>query len=204
MKYLSFDIEATGLHESCHIIEFACIPFDTETMTFEEDLKLDFLVKCPPFEELKPDLDKWVIDNLEELINKAHNEGLTSAQFRSKMISYVEDRKVKDYFENKRITLFGKSMNSIDIPFLSRDLGWDFMRTRFHHRTLDLTSFCKGLVDMGLLPTDSDSGSVLMDYFGLGEVAHTALEDAKNTAILYMKLLKKFVHLKDLMEAPND
>jgi DNA polymerase III epsilon subunit-like protein len=34
-----------------------------------------------------------------------------------------------------------------------------------------------------------DSGTPLMNYFGMGEVAHTALEDAVNTAKLYMKLL---------------
>ena len=37
-----------------------------------------------------------------------------------------------------------------------------------------------------------DSGSNLMNYLNMGEVAHTALEDAKNTAIMYLKLLDKF------------
>ncbi len=196
MKYLSFDLEATGLYESAHIIEFACIPFDSENRSFRDDLTLNFLVKCPSFEELEPHLDPWVIEHNKTLIEKAHKTGLTLPQFRKKMIDYVENRNVRDYFEDEQIVLFGKSMNSIDIPFLSRDLGWDWIRKHFSHRVLDLTSFCKGLVDMNLLPKNSDSGSVLMEYFKMGEVAHTALEDAKNTAILYFHLLDKFKNLK--------
>jgi len=30
MKYLSFDIEATGLAEHCLMIEFAMVPFDAD------------------------------------------------------------------------------------------------------------------------------------------------------------------------------
>jgi hypothetical protein len=131
MRYLSFDIEATGLHESAYIIEFACIPFDAVEREFNEDLKLHFFVKCPSFDELAPDLNPWVVEHNEQLIRKAHDTGLTMPQFRKTMIEYVENQKVKDYFNNEQIILFGKSMNSIDIPFLSRDLGWDWVRKHF-------------------------------------------------------------------------
>ncbi|MBT6326324.1 MAG: hypothetical protein HOJ35_10175, partial [Bdellovibrionales bacterium] len=37
-------------------------------------------------------------------------------------------------------------------------------------------------------PDDCISGSSLTNYFGMGDVAHTALEDAVNTAQLYLNM----------------
>ena len=45
---------------------------------------------------------------------------------------------------------------------------------------------------MGLLEPGMDSGNKLMEYFKMGDVAHTALEDAVNTAQMYFHLLDKF------------
>jgi oligoribonuclease (3'-5' exoribonuclease) len=192
MKYLSIDIEATGLAENCQIIEFAMVPFDTKFKRLEENLARTTYVHCPSFEDLKPSLDKWVIDHNEKLIRKAHQDGLSHSEFKNWLTKYLESPEVKDYFENQKIVLFGKSMTAIDLPFMTRDLGWDFMRKYFHHRNLDLSGFGYGLIDMGILPQGMDSGTNLMNHLGMGEVAHTALEDAKNTAIMYLKLLDKY------------
>ncbi|MBL7666015.1 MAG: hypothetical protein JNM93_12845 [Bacteriovoracaceae bacterium] len=188
MRYLSFDIEATGLNEHDLIIEFACVPFDTK-LGIEKSLAFHYFIQCPAFEILKPRLDPWVIQHNEKLIRKANETGLTIPAFQKKIKEYLESEAITTYFNKEKVVLFGKSMNSIDLPFLNRDLGWDFMRKYFHHRMLDLTCFAKGLVDLGKLPKDGDSGSVLMKHFGMGAVAHTALEDAVNTAELYLKIL---------------
>jgi oligoribonuclease (3'-5' exoribonuclease) len=192
MKYLSFDIEATGLEENALIIEFAMIPFCSETKTLEESLAKQFYVQCPSFEELKPNLNEWVIKNNETLIRKAHAEGVTLTEFKNILQNYVDSDEVKKYFNNQRIVLFGKSISAIDLPFLNRDLGWEWMNKYFHHRNLDLSCFTMGLIDMGLLEKGMDSGSKLMEFLGMGEVCHTALEDAVNTAKMYFKLLEKF------------
>tara|TARA_Y100000296_G_scaffold7892_1_gene9350 strand:- start:763 stop:1344 length:582 start_codon:yes stop_codon:yes gene_type:complete len=189
MKYLSFDIEATGLEKHDLIIEFAMIPFCAKTREFNEDLKKHFFIKCPSFDELKPNLNEWVIENNKELIDTAHKEGIEIDQFKSELTNYFESKEVIDYFENQKITLFGKSMNAIDLPFLNRDLGYDYMRKYFNHRVLDLSSIAYALIDMGLLPSECESGSKLMRHLGFGEVAHTALEDAINTAKMYFKML---------------
>lgn len=192
MKFLSIDIEATGLGEDCQIIEFAMIPFDTQFKRLEDSLARSVYVHCPSFEDLKPTLDPWVIEHNEKLIRKAHNEGLTHNEFRNFLKTYLESKEVREYFGTQKIVLFGKSMSAIDLPFLTRDLGWEFMRKYFHHRNLDLSSLGYGLIDLGYLPQGMDSGTNLMNHFGMGAVAHTALEDARNTAIMYLKLLDKY------------
>ncbi len=189
MRYLSFDIEATGLKEDCYLIEFAAVPIDAETREIRDDLTFHTFVSCPTFESLKENLDPWVIENNEELINKANKTGVTLEGFKEKLSGYLNDPRVKDFFESKKVVLFGKSINAIDLPFMNRDLGWDWMRDNFSHRTFDFTTFCYGLVDMGVLPQGMESGSKLMEFLGMGEVAHTALEDAVNTAKMYFHSL---------------
>ncbi len=189
MKYLSFDIEATGLDEKDLIIEFAMIPFCATTRQFNESLKRHYYVKCPSFEDLKPQLNPWVIEHNKELIEKAHQQGIEVSKLKEELVNYFEDKEVYEYFENKKVTLFGKSVNAIDLPFMNRDLSWDFMRKYFNHRVLDLSCVVYSLIDMGVLPSACESGSELMKHLGYGEVAHTALEDSINTAKMYFKLL---------------
>lgn len=197
MKYLSIDIEATGLGENCQIIEFAMIPFDTQFRRLEDSLARTTFVHCPSFEDLKPTLDPWVIEHNEKLIRKAHQDGLSHSEFKEWLRTYLESKEVREYFGTQKIVLFGKSMTAIDLPFMNRDLGWEFMRKYFHHRNLDLSGLGYALIDLGLLPQGMDSGTNLMNHLGMGDVAHTALEDAKNTAIMYLKLLDKFGAKKD-------
>lgn len=192
MKYLSIDIEATGLAENCQIIEFAMVPFDTQFKRLEESLARTTYVHCPSFEDLKGSLDPWVVEHNEKIIRKAHAEGKTLNEFKDWLEKYLLSPEVRQYFGTQKIVLFGKSMTAIDLPFLTRDLGWDFMRKYFHHRNLDLSGFGYGMIDMGILPMGMDSGSNLMNHLGMGDVAHTALEDAKNTAIMYLKLLDMY------------
>jgi len=191
MKYLSFDLEATGLREDDLIIEFACVPFCTTTRTIEEGLYYHSFIHCPPFEELKKDLDPWVIENNEGLIKKANNTGLNIDDFKKQLQNYLCNKEIKEYFGEDKITLFGKSMAAIDLPFLNRDLGWNWMREYFQHRQLDLSSVAYSLIDLGHLPISCQSGSNLMSEFGMGTVAHTALEDAINTAKIYLKIIER-------------
>ncbi|OFZ22189.1 MAG: hypothetical protein A2202_03770 [Bdellovibrionales bacterium RIFOXYA1_FULL_36_14] len=192
MKYLSIDIEATGLGAQDLMIEFAMIPFCSETHSFENKLAKNFLIQCPSFEILKPNLDNWVIEHNQELINKAHTTGISLNKLKNELECWLQSEEVKNYFSpnpKNKITIFGKSLNAIDLPFLNRDLGFEFMRQYFNHQTLDLSSVVMGLVDMKKLPKECLSGSELMKHFNLGDVSHTALEDAINTAKLYFKLL---------------
>ena len=192
MKYLSFDLEATGLEENAYIIEFAMVPIDASSKTIKEDFGKQFFVKCPSYEELEPNLNPWVKEHNKELIVKAHNDGVTIEAFKKILEDYLASDEIKTFFDNKRPVLFGKSISAIDLPFMTRDLGWEWMNKHFHHRNLDLSCYTMGLIDMGLLEKGMDSGAKLMEHLGLGEVEHTALEDAVNTAKMYFMLLDRY------------
>lgn len=191
MRYLSFDLEATGLEENALIIEFAMVPFDAKEGKIYRDLEKHFYIKCPSFQELEPNLNPWVKENNKELINIAHKQGISKESFKSEMEAYLNSSEVKSFFNNEKVVLFGKSISAIDLPFLNRDLGWEWMNKHFHHRNLDLSCFTLGLIDMGKLEKGMDSGAKLMNYLNMGEVSHTALEDAINTAKMYLELLKR-------------
>lgn len=193
MRYLSFDIEATGLAQDDLIIEFAMVPFDTNEDEIPLSMAKHFYIQCPSFESLKPRLDPWVIEHNKGLIEKAHRDGITMAEFKEELRSYALAPEISEYFKDSprgKIILFGKSMNAIDLPFMNRDLGWDFMREYFHHQVNDLSSVAFGMIDMGLIPKECASGSGMMKYLKMGDVAHTALEDAINTVRMYLDLIK--------------
>lgn len=191
MKYLSIDIESTGLKEYDWMIEFAMIPFCTETRTVEKSLKRHFFIKCPSFKELKADLDIWVIENNYRLICTAHKEGLEKLSFKEQMTEYFMSKDVLNYFDHKKIILFGKSLNAIDLPLMTRYLGYNYMRHHFHHQVLDLSSIVMLLVDRKKLPVGCLSGSFLMEYFKMGKVAHTAMEDAMDAIQIYLKVMEE-------------
>jgi len=196
MRYLSIDIESTGLNQDDLIIEFAMIPFCTERKDFEHSLARHFYVQCPPYETLLPRLDPWVANHNEKLIRKANQEGISLSKFKAAMEAYVICDEVIEYFnkdEKNKIVLFGKSLNAIDLPFLNRDLGWTFLRQHFHHQVLDLSGVSRALTDIKILPSDCVSGSGLMRYLGMGDVAHTAMEDAVNTAKMYLSMMERLV-----------
>lgn len=192
MKYLSFDIEATGLEKDALIIEFGMVPFDAQKGSIETTLQKHFYIECPSYEELEENLNPWVRENNNTLIQKAHNHGISIADFKLELERYLNSKDVVEYFEHQRIVLFGKSISAIDLPFLNRDLGWEWMNKHFHHRNLDLSCYTLGLIDMGKLEKGMDSGAKLMEFLDMGDVCHTALEDAINTAKMYLKLLDKF------------
>lgn len=191
MRYLSFDIEATGLEDHDYIIEFGAVPFDTEERKIYTDESFHCFIKCPPFEELKPKLNPWVVNNNKKLIEKAASTGQTLKEFKQNLEDYLQSKFLKEFFNGEKIVLFGKSLNAIDLPFLNRDLSREWMSKFFHHRTLDLSSSTLTLIDSGHLEPGLDSGSKMMEYFEMGEVSHTAKEDAINTARMYFKVLDK-------------
>jgi len=191
MNFLSIDLEATGLKENDFVIEVGVVPLSTDENIIHDHLSFHSYVKCPNLESLRPHLDEWVIEHNSELIEKAHQSGATIQKFKEDLINYLNSPGVSKLFNfpKEKIVLLGKSLNAIDLPFLTRDLGWQFMREHFHHQVIDISSITRFLIDSGHLPQECISGSELSNHLNLGEVSHTALEDAIQTAQQYFSLL---------------
>jgi hypothetical protein len=196
-KYLSIDTEATGLTEECVLIQLAFVPIDTEKKVVARELGIEWLVHCKSFEELKPSLNSWVVENNEELIRDAHAKGVDHPTLTKEVTAYLQSPGIKAFFGDSRPIFLGKSLSALDIPLLTRTFSPDFMRKFFHHHTLDVTCVARALVDSGLLPSGTESSGKLMKHFGLREEpAHTALSDALDMAEIYLKILELLKPIK--------
>lgn len=191
MKYLSFDIETTGLDDDAIIIEFACIPVDVETRSIRKDLSFHTYLKCPHSSEIQDKLSDWVKENNTGLIDKASQEGISKEEFIEKFHKYITSSEIVEFFDKKKPSLMGKSMTGLDIPLIIRDYGRDkFLNKYFSHRTLDLSGVAQAISDMGMLPEGCVGSSSLAKFFGLGDdVNHTALEDSIDVAKMYFGIL---------------
>jgi DNA polymerase-3 subunit epsilon len=188
-RYLSIDTETTGLHLDCHLIEVAFLPVDSESTEIDHRLGKETFVQCPPFEELKPTLNSWVIQHNEGLIRKANATGITPEAFKKWVQDYFESPAIKEFFKGERPPMLGKSLSALDIPILTRYLGKDMMDKYFHHHTVDITSVARALVDSGVLPKGSEGTTKLVQFFQMKSSArHTAMSDAVDMAEIYLKI----------------
>ena len=189
-KYLSIDLEATGLEENDLIIEFAAVPVCSDTKRVDHQNSFHTFVECPSFEDLLPNLNPWVAENNKTLIMKSHEEGISLENFKNQFFDYLKSSDLNEYKnKDRKFVLLGKSLNAIDLPFLNRDLGWQNMRDYFSHQVLDVSGIVRGLIDAKKIPSDCIKGSELALYLEMGEVMHTALEDAVQTAEMYFRLI---------------
>jgi hypothetical protein len=196
-KYLSIDTEATGLTKECVLIQLAFVPVDTVSNRVLTELGKEWLVHCASFEELKPTLNPWVVENNEGLIRKANASGVTIEKLSGEVHAYLTSPELKAFFGDSRPVFLGKSLSALDIPLLTRTFGEEFMREHFHHHTQDVTCVARAFVDAGLIPPGTESSSKIMKFFGVREApAHTALSDALDMGVIYLKLLEMVRNLK--------
>lgn len=190
-KYISIDTEATGLEEDTHLIQLAFVPMDTETGTIALELGWETYIKCPSWEELLPRLNPWVIEHNEQLIKNAHSQGIEPTSLKSAVGAYMEKDAVRQFLGKDRPPFLGKSLSALDIPLMQRYLGRAFMDKYFHHHTLDVTCVSRSLVDSGVLPKGCESTTKLLNHFKIRDLSnHTALSDAHDMALVYLKLLE--------------
>ena len=200
MKYLSIDIETTGLNpETCDILQFAAVLDDTSNPKPIEDL--------PRFEAIfiqeSYKGDPFALSMHSEIFKKI-------AIARKKNLEYCPDNNIhfmtidhlpialyhflfKNYcsFLKNRgeeeitvlyINIAGKNVSSFDIPFLNAKIK-DWKGLRFLNRSIDPAILYFDLENDVSLP----DMKTCMQRAGIdGEVAHTAMEDA----LVVVKLLR--------------
>jgi hypothetical protein len=188
MKYVSIDIESTGLnHDICQVLEFAAIIDDLgvqapiETLpTFQTYILQDHYIGEPYALAMHAEIFK-------KIANWKKNTGLnfcSPADLLPRFHTFLTT--LGGYYEPNgvvRINVAGKNFGNFDSKFLEKLPHYNLL-VRFGHRILDpATLYFDPNEDTELPSTEK-----CLERAGFkGEVKHTATEDAINV----IKLLRK-------------
>ena len=104
------------------------------------------------------------------------------------------------HFPNQRVPLAGQNIG-FDVAFMQRlyRLAQADFERRFSHRTIDTASIMGFLILAGVLPIRDASLNSGLAYFNIAfesGARHTALADARCTALLLTKLLEMVIALR--------
>lgn len=172
MRYASIDIETTGLNvDTCDLLEIGVVLDD-----LSNPLPIDSL---PTFHcyILKPSYtgEPYALGMHAKIFQRIANK--------EKPYEYLDLKHVvlnlQCFFSKNNlfdvVTVAGKNFASFDAKVLKRELPDLESKIKFHHRVFDVSSLYYMLGDKEL-----PSSKLCMQRAGLkGEVAHTAVEDAK-------------------------
>jgi oligoribonuclease len=155
VKYLSMDIETTGLRrERDQILEVAAVLADTRSRepleklpAFRARLYYDEVVGQPFALHLnaKIILD---MDRRPNHLNFVHPDNLAS-----RLAQFVDDQKGWD--AKGKVTLAGKNAGTFDLPFLQRLEHWDRWM-KVHHRVIDPAMYYWHPESDEMLPTTGE------------------------------------------------
>lgn len=182
MKYLSLDIETTGLIKGKHdILSVGMIVVNTDKVGKKPKLKeLPHLYIAIEHEEICGNLYALNMNkDLIEGIVKGHVEG-------AKLLDVVEaGNTIVDFldthFGDSKITVIGKNAAAFDIPFIESRFWMTLGGKRFRHRVLDVGSM---YYDPNVLD-EVPNLKQCKELAGIdGIVTHNALEDAFDVVLL--------------------
>jgi DNA polymerase III epsilon subunit-like protein len=182
--YVSLDIETTGLNpENCQVLEIGAVVDDGTTPV--ED--------CPTFHCY---VDHGLILG-EPYAVSMHPTILRRIATHEKGYTYLQPWEVATRFrdflkehgldpEIEKIVVAGKNYASFDARFLCKLTNWD-KHVRVHHRILDPAAlYWQPEIDGVELP---DTKTCMERASISGEVAHTAVEDARVVALLIRNVI---------------
>lgn len=183
MKYLSIDIETTGLNYEKHqILSFACIIEDTENnLSFENIPKLYLEFK----DEIKEGADfKALAMNSEVLNNIADNGGFYSNELGNLLHKFLIDNNIN---VNESLNLAGKNLSEFDLKFLSKISWLTYHEGHAEDKLIYLKTmkYSRRIIDVAILYADWGKDkhlpnlSLCKERAGLEtNVSHNALDDA--------------------------
>jgi len=174
MKYVSIDIETTGLNPgNCQVLEIGAV-IDDGTIPIEDcstfHCYVDHgLILGEPF---AVSMHATILRRI-----ATHEEGYTYLQpweVATRFREFLKENGLDP--ENEKVFVAGKNYASFDARFLSKITSWD-KHVQVHHRILDPAAmYWQPEIDGVELPNTK----TCMERAGIsGEVAHTAVEDAQ-------------------------
>lgn len=162
MKYVSLDLETTGLDKECAVIEVAVVLEDTDNPSVPvEDLPhRSWLVR--PAQMF---FANWIAMEMNhELLKEAHEKGVDAARVWSDLESTLHGW---GFDTQNRGNLAGKNVAGFDRKFLPPEID-----RYFHHRCIDPGSV---MIDWSRARVPG-----MHDLLGEGNVSHRALDDARD------------------------
>jgi oligoribonuclease len=184
MTYVSVDIETTGLNpENCQVLEIGAVIDDGVTPI--ED--------CPTFHCYVDHVlilgEPFAVSMHPMILRRiaTHEEGYTYLQpweVPTRFHDFLKEHGLDP--EDEKIVVAGKNYASFDAHFLRKLTDWD-KHVRVHHRILDPAAmYWQPEIDGVELPDTK----TCMERAGIsGEVAHTAIEDARVVALLIRRAI---------------
>jgi oligoribonuclease (3'-5' exoribonuclease) len=211
VKFLSLDLETTGLDpKTSSILEIGAVIGDTSdpyekisfwpkmTLARIEDsdepgksvftgtpfalaLNAGLLRRIAQAPSLRQEPESyWVPEFFSKVADWSGIRWLSSPWTFGEVLSDFLDT----YLPNETgIQVVGCNVGSFDLQFLARESSSETVLSRLHHRTIELGSLAKGF-----LRTDGraiSSSEMNRQFLGKDQVAHTALEDAKDAAEIF-------------------
>lgn len=184
MKYVSLDIETTGLNdETCQILSIGAVIEDTNNpLPLNEMPRFHCIIphKTVYGETFAIKMNDYLISLIESYNHHSNKEVAIEAASKMEAFFCPRSEVVKRLFEfftknglKGKVTVAGKNFTGFDLKFLSRLPGWEFIN--LHRRVIDPAPlFVNWLEDIEM----PDLNTCKVRAGVAGEVTHNALEDA--------------------------
>lgn len=205
MRYLSLDLETTGLDESvCEVLEIGAVYVD-DSKSFKNWPRFSALIKRDTYrgQPLALNMHRALFETIalskpmDRIEEKSH---ITGVNYQSTvMLESMAVLSFSSWFErhhssSRNCTLAGKNIGMFDAKFLRRlEL---FPMKRFHHRVLDPGNLWLRPSDEEIPNTDECCKRAELDF----GTTHRAVEDAEIVALLIQKArgINNFMSVKKL------
>lgn len=161
MKYISLDLETTGLDANFHqVIEIACV---IDNLSCPRGF--DYLEHCDSFRKIvrhrnynfspyamKMHLKNGLIDELLRSTHASSSDVVEIGQAGGLLINFLNQNDL--YAPSIKPTIAGKNFARLDAPFLFRMHGFSVGQEWWHHRSLDVGSLYAKPTDNELPSTE--------------------------------------------------
>lgn len=178
MKYISIDVETTGLNpETCQILSFGAIIEDTNNLLSFEEIPKFYKVFKHNFIQGEPFALNMNADLIKEIKEGTSKSLIAPRDFLDSFTEFLSYNLLWDYDNDlyPKLKVAGKNFNGFDKLFIEKIPGLKGF-VEFHQRVLDPASLFTDFKNDEWLP----NLSVCKEKANLDviEVSHNALEDA--------------------------